>query len=76
MTGSERSAELPDVPSMEEAGLAEVNTGLWSGMFVPARPLRRSSRSSKRRCARVIVDPDVNAKLKAMAVAPGGGPVG
>ena len=36
VTGSVRSAELPDVPSMAEAGFAEVNTGLWSGLFVPA----------------------------------------
>src|SRR6476646_13162 len=36
VTGAVRSAELPDVPSMAEAGLAEVNTKLWSGLFVQA----------------------------------------
>ncbi len=40
VTGSERSAELPDVPSMKEAGLADVNTALWSGLFVQAGDAR------------------------------------
>ena len=35
VTGSERSPELPDVPSMAEAGFPEVDTQLWSGFFVP-----------------------------------------
>src|SRR3974390_308556 len=36
VTGAERSPELPDVPSMAEAGYSEVDTYLWSGFFVPA----------------------------------------
>src|SRR5262249_35273447 len=37
VTGAERSSELPDVPSMAEVGFPEVNIGLWSGVFAPAR---------------------------------------
>jgi tripartite-type tricarboxylate transporter receptor subunit TctC len=74
VTGSERSAELPDVPSMKEAGLPEVNTGLWSGLFVPAATPGPIVKKLEDTLRRVIADPDVNAKLRAMAVTPGGGP--
>lgn len=74
VTGSERSAELPDVPSMKEAGLPEVNTKLWSGVFVQAATPAPIVKKLEETLRRVIADPDVNAKLRAMAVAPGGGP--
>ena len=74
VTGSERSAELPDVPSMKEVGFADVNTGLWSGLFVPAGTPAPIVKKLEDTLRRVIADPDVNGKLKAMAVTPGGGP--
>jgi tripartite-type tricarboxylate transporter receptor subunit TctC len=73
VTGSVRSVELPDVPSMAEVGLPGVNTSLWSGFFAPAgtpAPILKKLEDALRRA---IADPDVNGKLKAMAVAPGGG---
>src|SRR5258708_23251706 len=36
VTGSQRSSELPDLPTMAEAGYPEANIGLWGGLFVPA----------------------------------------
>jgi tripartite-type tricarboxylate transporter receptor subunit TctC len=74
VTGSARSAELPDVPSMAEAGIPEVNTKLWSGLFVPAATPAPIVKKLEDTLRRVIADPDVNAKLKGMAVDPGGGP--
>jgi tripartite-type tricarboxylate transporter receptor subunit TctC len=73
VTGSVRSAELPDVPSMAEAGLPEVNTGLWSGLFAPAGTPPAIVKKLEDTLRRAIADPGVNAKLKAMAVEPGGG---
>src|ERR1043165_8201592 len=73
VTGSVRSAELPDVPSMAEAGLPEVNTALWSGVFVQAATPATIVKKLEDTLRKVIADPDVNAKLKAMAVNPGGG---
>jgi tripartite-type tricarboxylate transporter receptor subunit TctC len=36
VTGTERSNEPPDVPSMAEAGYPSVDVHLWSGVFPPA----------------------------------------
>jgi len=74
VTGAMRSAELPDVPTMAEAGLPEVDTGLWSGVFAPAGTPLAIVKKLEDTLRRAIADPEVNAKLKAMAVNPGGGP--
>ena len=72
VTGAERSPELPDVPSMAEAGYPEVNTKLWSGFFAPAATPPAIAKKLEAAFARAIRDPDVSAKLKAIAVTPRG----
>jgi tripartite-type tricarboxylate transporter receptor subunit TctC len=73
VTGSERSPELPDVPSMAEAGFPEVNTKLWSGMFAPVSTPPAIVNKLQSAFSRAIRDPEVSAKLRGMAVNPGGG---
>src|SRR5476651_1564890 len=72
VTGSERSPELPDVPSMAEVGYPQVNTQLWSGFFALAGTPAPIVAKLKAALAQAIADPGVAAKLKAMAVKPGG----
>jgi len=74
VTGSERSSELPDVPSMAEAGYPEVNIGLWSGVFVSAGTPPAIAHKLDTELRRALADSGVREKLKAMAVNPGGGP--
>ena len=74
VTGSERSSELPNVPSMAEAGYPEVNIGLWSGVFVAANTPPAIAQKLEVELRRAMADPGVREKLKAMAVNPGGGP--
>jgi len=74
VTGSERSSELPDVPSMAEAGYPEVNIGLWSGLFVLASTPPAIANKLSTELRRAMADSGVRDKLKAMAVNPGGGP--
>ncbi len=72
VTGSKRSDELPDVPSMAEAGYPEVNTQLWSGFFVAAGTPPAIVAKLEDGLRKAIADPGVNSKLKGMAVTPGG----
>jgi tripartite-type tricarboxylate transporter receptor subunit TctC len=74
VTGSERSHELPDVPSMAEAGFPEVNIGLWSGYFVSAKTPPAIAKKLEAEVRRALADAGVRDKLKAMAVDPSGGP--
>jgi tripartite-type tricarboxylate transporter receptor subunit TctC len=74
VTGAERSSELPDVPSMAEAGYPEVNIGLWSGVFVSANAPPAVAKKLEAELRRALADGGVREKLKAMAVNPGGGP--
>jgi tripartite-type tricarboxylate transporter receptor subunit TctC len=71
VTGGERSPELPNVPSMAEAGYPEVNTKLWSGFFTPAATPPAIAKKLEAALQRAIRDPGVTAKLKGMAVNPG-----
>ena len=72
VTGKERSSELPDVPSMAEAGFPEVDVHLWSGIFAPSKTPPAVVAKLQKVFAEAIADPGVSQKLKAMAVDPGG----
>ena len=43
-----RSAAFPDVPTMQESGIADFEVDSWYAMFVPAKTPRRHCRSSER----------------------------
>lgn len=74
VTGAERSPELPDVPSMTEAGYPEVDIHLWSGIFAPVATPPAIVAKLEKALDEAIRDPGVSQKLKALAVNPGGGP--
>jgi tripartite-type tricarboxylate transporter receptor subunit TctC len=74
VTGAERSAQLPDVPSMAEAGYPAVDIHLWSGLFASAATAPAIVAKLETALRAAIHDPGVAEKLRAMAVDPGGGP--
>jgi tripartite-type tricarboxylate transporter receptor subunit TctC len=74
VTGTGRSEELPDVPSMAEAGYPDVDVRLWNGVFAPAATPAAVVAKLEKALSEAIRDPGVSAKLKNIAVEPGGGP--
>jgi tripartite-type tricarboxylate transporter receptor subunit TctC len=75
VTGAERSAELPDVPSMAEAGFPSVDLQAWSGIFAPVATPPAIVAKLEKALSQSIRDPEVSSKLKNLAITPGGGPV-
>jgi tripartite-type tricarboxylate transporter receptor subunit TctC len=70
VTGNERLPELPNVPSMAEAGFPSVDVRFWSGMFAPAATPPAIVAKLEKSLAEAIHDPDVSTKLKNMAINP------
>ena len=73
VTDSVRSDEVPEVPSMKEAGYPEVDIKLFSGYFAAVGTPPAIVAKLEAGLQKAIKDPDVSSKLKAMAVTPGGG---
>ena len=71
VTGSERSPELPDTPSMVEAGFPDVNVKIWAGVFAPVGTPPAIVKKLEAAFQKAINDPEVSAKLRTMAVNPG-----
>ena len=72
VTSRERAPEFPDVPTMAEAGIPDMEIALWSGLFAPAgtpAPIVRKLETEVMRIARL---PDVRARMKDLAVEPEG----
>jgi tripartite-type tricarboxylate transporter receptor subunit TctC len=72
VTGAERSAELPNVPSMTEAGYPDVNSRLWSGFFAPTGTPKATVDALTAALAKALADKAVIDGLRRMGTDPGG----
>src|SRR5579862_7020842 len=62
VTGKERSGELPDVPTMAEAGYPGVEVSLWSGIFAPSATPPAIVAKLQKMMNAAIADPGVSQK--------------
>src|SRR5580692_5622382 len=71
VTSPARAADLPDVPTMKEAG-TDVDAVLWSGIFAPRQTPPAIVKKLEAELTRIIREPDVVARLKPLGIQPVG----
>jgi tripartite-type tricarboxylate transporter receptor subunit TctC len=67
VTSDKRLEDLPDVPTMAEAGVSGMEVGLWSGIFAPAATPPGIVRKLETELRKIMQLADVKEKFKAMA---------
>ncbi len=65
-----RSPDLPDVPTMAEAGLPDAAYHFWGAIFVPAKTPREVIRKLHEETAKALQVPEVKERLAKTATAP------
>jgi tripartite-type tricarboxylate transporter receptor subunit TctC len=63
-----RVADLPDVPTPEEAGLKGADSAIWFGVFVPSKTPREIVEKLHAAGTKVLTDPAMQESLKKLGV--------
>lgn len=71
VTTAERSAELPDVPTLAQSGVPDFEMSTWYGLYVTAGTPSDVVTQLQNAAARILKLPDVQAKLKSLGGTPG-----
>jgi tripartite-type tricarboxylate transporter receptor subunit TctC len=69
-TSPERTAWLPDVPTMSELGLSGFDVRLWVGLFAPAKVPAERIATVEAAVARAMTSEGIKATLNAQGIAP------
>lgn len=72
VTSAKRSTEIPDVPTMAEAGVPGVEVSLFSGFFLPAATPAPIVKKLQDEVIRVIKARDVQERLRGLSAEPVG----
>ncbi|MBS0290943.1 MAG: tripartite tricarboxylate transporter substrate binding protein, partial [Proteobacteria bacterium] len=64
VTTAERSPLFPDLPSMKESGINDIDFSLWFGLYGPANLPAEVTKKLFEASNRVLADPDVKARLE------------
>ena len=70
VTGAQRSALLPNLPTLQEAGLAGYDIAAWMGVYAPANTPTEALRGMGAALTRALVDPSVVDRLSTLGFEP------
>ena len=70
VTGAQRSALLPNLPTLQEAGLAGYDIAAWMGVYAPANTPAEALRGMGVALTRALVDPTVVDRLSTLGFEP------
>lgn len=72
LTGATRSPQLPDVPTMAEAGVPDMVVTAWFGLVAPAGTPPAIVNKIQQSARQVLLAPENAERLRAMGAEPGG----
>jgi len=72
VTSAARNPELPDVPTLAEAGVPEVLGGSWVGLLAPAGTPAPIIKKIEAACRQIAATDDFKARMRKLAAAPVG----
>jgi tripartite-type tricarboxylate transporter receptor subunit TctC len=72
VTGAERSPQLPDVPTMAEAGIKDMVVTAWFGFVAPAGTPPAIVNRIQQATKKVLAMPDIQKRFAEMGGVPGG----
>ena len=70
VTTAKRYERLPDVPTVQEAGMQDFDVDIWYGLLAPASTPNAVIRKLSDDLKKVLDDPDTQAKLRESGVEP------
>ena len=74
VTSTKRLPNLPDVPTLDEAGVKGYESLSWSGIMAPAGTPKRVIDKLNAAIEKILRDPDVKQRFASLGVDPVGGP--
>jgi tripartite-type tricarboxylate transporter receptor subunit TctC len=74
VTGTERAAAAPQVPTMQECGFADFDVDLWLGLLAPLGVPPDILARLNAECDAFLAQPAIQARMRATAFNPAGGP--